>query len=60
MMTRKRRKRTMELAMRKMVGRRRRRRRDKSLNMRRRKNRMSPQPQGARPGKGGQGRIKRL
>merc|ERR1712156_61366 len=52
------RKRTMVLVMRKMVGRRRRRRRDKSLNMRRRKNRMSPQPQGARPGKGGQGRIK--
>ena len=60
MMTRKRRKRTMELAMRKMVVRRRRRRKAKSLNMRRRKKRMSLQLQGARPGKGGQGRIKRL
>ena len=58
MMTRKRRKRTMELAMRKMVVRRR--RKAKSLNMRRRKKRMSLQLQGARPGKGGQGRIKRL
>ena len=60
MMTRKRRKRTMVLVMRKMVGRRRRRRKAMSLNMRRRKKRTSPQPQGARPGKGGQGRIKRL